>query len=120
MDVTYEVAQMKEDPAFAQNVGIVLVHHVVVRGWSKADRRAVERLEVQVDQARVDALVSELSRRPGIYKILVEVRTGELAPGDDLLFAVVAGDLRASASTVLDELRARIKSDALTKTEFLL
>lgn len=33
MNVTHEVARMKEDPAFAQNVGIVLVHHVVVRGW---------------------------------------------------------------------------------------
>jgi molybdopterin synthase catalytic subunit len=119
MDLTHEVARMKEDPAFAQNVGIVLVHHVVVRGWSKAGHRAVERMEVRVDQARVDALVSELSRRPGIHKILVEARTGELAPGDDLLFAVVAGDRRANANPVLDELRARIKSDAQTKTERL-
>ncbi|MBA3002992.1 MAG: molybdenum cofactor biosynthesis protein, partial [Desulfurivibrio sp.] len=35
MDISKTIAEMKKNPAFAENVGMVLVHNGVVRGWSR-------------------------------------------------------------------------------------
>ncbi len=40
---------MKKDPVFSKNVGMVLVHNGIVRGWFRDDRKPVASLEVQAD-----------------------------------------------------------------------
>ena len=119
MDITREIAKMKEDPEFAQNVGMVLVHNGVVRGWSRGDHSVVKRIRVDANQEKIALLREEYLRRPGIYRILVEARSGLLSPGDDLLFIVVAGDIRENVKSVLSELLDRIKSEAVSKKEFV-
>ena len=117
MDISKTIASMKRDPEFSQNVGMVLVHNGVVRGWSKKDRVSVTQMEVRADLEKIEALRREYEGKPGIFKILVEANSGMLVPGDDLLFILVAGDLRENVKPVLAGLLDRIKSEAVTKVE---
>jgi Molybdopterin converting factor, large subunit len=117
MDITKVIGEMKKEPGFSENVGIVLVHNGVVRGWSHKDHKIVKHIEVAVDEQKIEVLRKEYSRKPGVYKILIECRSGRLNPGDDLLCIVVAGDIRENVKPVLSELLDRIKVEAVTKTE---
>jgi len=118
MDISREIARMKEEPGFRENVGMILVHNGVVRGWSRVDHSPVAQIWVEPDRNKIDALREEYSKRPGIYKILIEAKSGMLSPGDDLLFIVVAGDIRENVKPVLSELLDRVKSEAVSKKEF--
>ena len=117
MDINQTLSELKKDPEFARNVGMVLVHNGIVRTWSRADGSEVTAVEVKADHAKVAALCREYEQKPGIYKVLAEAREGKLYPGDDLLFIVVAGALREEVKAVLAELLDRIKDEAVSKTE---
>jgi molybdopterin synthase catalytic subunit len=49
--------------------------------------------------------------------VVAEARSGRLEPGDDLLFILVAGDIREHVKPVLSDLLDRIKAEAVTKKE---
>ncbi|AAS96685.1 molybdenum cofactor biosynthesis protein MoaE [Nitratidesulfovibrio vulgaris] len=117
MDITLTLAELKKKPGFADNVGMVLVHNGVVRGWSRKDHAPVTSVRVTPDRARMDAICRELEARPGIFCILAEAVEGECRPGDDLLFLVVAGDIRENVKAVFAELLDRIKAEAVIKQE---
>jgi len=117
MDITKVITDMKKEPGFSENVGMVLVHNGVVRSWSRQGHKTVTGIKVAVDERKVEALRKEYSRKPGIYKILIEYHSGELNLGDDLLFIVVAGDIRENVKPVLSELLDRVKAEAVTKSE---
>ena len=117
MDITKTINEMKKEPGFADNVGMVLVHNGVVRGWSREDRSNVEDIDVSPDNEKIEMIRKEFENKPGIYKVVVEAKSGRLKPGDDLLFIVVAGDIRENVKPVLSDLLDRIKSEAVKKTE---
>jgi molybdopterin synthase catalytic subunit len=117
MDINKTIAELKKDPEFARNVGMLLIHNGVVRAWSRADGSEVTAVEVKADHARIAALCREYEQRPGIFRVLAEACEGKLHPGDDLLFIVVAGALREDVKPVLAELLDRIKAEAVTKSE---
>ena len=117
MDISQTIARMKENPEFARNVGMVLVHNGVVRAWSRKDREEVTWLEVTPDLTKIEAIRQEFLGRPGIFDIVIEAKSGRFKPGDDLLFIVVAGDLRENVKPVLSELLDRVKAEAVTKKE---
>ncbi len=117
MDITQAIQKMKQEPGFAEHVGMILVHNGVVRAWSRKDRTGVSMVEVSPDLNRIEELRREYEKKPGIFKVLVEARQGSLTPGDDLLFIVVAGDIRENVKPVLAELLDRIKAEAVVKTE---
>ncbi len=117
MNISQTLAELKKDPEFAKNVGMVLIHNGIVRGWSRGDHSEVTAVEVTPDHARVEALCREYEKKPGIYKVLAEACEGKLYPGDDLLFIIVAGALREDVKPVLAELLDRIKDEAISKTE---
>lgn len=117
MDITKTLAELKQSPGFRENVGMMLVHNGVVRAWSRQDHATVEKVVVTPDRARMAAIVREMEQRPGIYKILAEAAEGELYPGDDLLFLVVAGDIREHVKDTFAELLDRIKAEAVIKQE---
>jgi len=119
MDITATIATLKQEPGFAEHVGMILVHNGVVRGWSRRDRSPVTAVEVSPDFSRIEQLRQEYEKRPGIFRILVEARSGRLSPGDDLLFILVAGDIRENVKPVLAELLDRIKAEAVIKTEYM-
>ncbi len=56
MDITQTLAQLKQDPDFKENVGMVLIHNGVVRGWSRKDHSGVSSIDVTPDRDRIEAL----------------------------------------------------------------
>jgi molybdopterin synthase catalytic subunit len=117
MDISKTIATMKQRPDFNDKVGMILIHNGTVRSWSRKDRQEVSALETVVDHQKIDALRSEYLQRPGIYEIVVEAKSGRFLPGDDLLFIIVAGDIRENIKPVLAELLDRIKAEAVSKNE---
>jgi len=120
MDISKTIAEMKKNPAFAENVGMVLVHNGVVRAWSRKTREGVVALEVTPDQEKIEAIRQEFLKREGIFDIVIEAKSGRFQPGDDLLFMIVAGDIRENVKPVLAELLDRIKAEAVSKREVML
>ena len=117
MDISKTIAELKKRPDFTEKVGMILIHNGTVRAWSRQDRQAVSALETVVDSEKVELLRREYLKWPGIYEIIVEARSGCFQPGDDLLFIIVAGDLREHIKPVLSELLDRIKAEAVSKRE---
>ncbi|MDA8163620.1 MAG: molybdenum cofactor biosynthesis protein MoaE [Desulfobacteraceae bacterium] len=74
-------------------------------------------LEVTPDQEKIEMIREELMNRPGIFDIVVEAKSGRFKPGDDLLFLIVAGDIRENVKPVLSELLDRVKAEAIAKKE---
>ncbi|MCL1985701.1 MAG: molybdenum cofactor biosynthesis protein MoaE [Betaproteobacteria bacterium] len=119
MDITKTLAELKQEPGFTEHVGMMLVHNGVVRAWSRMDHAAVRSVRVRPDRERMRDICREMEQRPGIFRILAEANEGELKPGDDLLFLVVAGDIRENVKSTFAELLDRIKSEAVIKQEML-
>jgi len=117
MDISKTIAAMKQDPAFAGNVGMVLIHNGTVRGWSRGDHSPVNRVEVIADQAKIEQIRCEIEKLTGIYKVVVEARSGVMQPGDDLLFLIVAGNIRENVKPAFAKLLDRIKAEAISKKE---
>ena len=117
MDISKTIAELKSRPDFSQNVGMLLIHNGTVRSWSRKDRSAVQSIEVLPDHHKIVALRDEFLQHEGIYEIIIEANEGMLLPGDDLLFILVAGDIRENVKPVLAELLDRVKSEAVTKRE---
>jgi molybdopterin synthase catalytic subunit len=117
MDLSAALTELKQEPGFADQVGMVLIHNGVVRGHSRESKDSVASLQVTPDQNRIEALRREYESRPGIFRILVQANQGDFQPGHDLLFIIVAGDIRENVHPVLAELLDRIKSEAMHKVE---
>ncbi|MFN2353914.1 MAG: molybdenum cofactor biosynthesis protein MoaE [Desulfopila sp.] len=113
------VEEIKQHPEYYK-AGMILCHNGVVRQTSR-DGRAVSGLTVAVDRHRLEEIVHAQKKRQGIVEILVEINEGEdLAIGDDVMFIVVAGDIRETVLSVLSDTLDQIKSTVTRKTEFFL
>ncbi len=117
MDISKTIAEMKQNPEFAENVGMILIHNGTVRGWSRGDHTPVSRLEVVADQGKIAQICHEIEQMEGIYQVVAEARSGEMHPGDDLLFLIVAGDIRENVKPALALLLDRVKTEAISKKE---
>lgn len=117
MDISKTIAELKSRPDFSDHVGMLLIHNGTVRSWSRNDRSAVKSIEVLPDHQKIRALRDEFLRHDGIYEIIIKANEGTLTPGDDLLFIIVAGDIREHVKPVLAELLDRVKAEAVTKRE---
>ena len=71
MDITRTIEEMKREPGFAAQVGMILVHNGIVRAWSRKDRSAVATIDVSANNDKIRALADEYSKKPGIYKIII-------------------------------------------------
>ena len=115
MQLTGLIDRIKSHPDYAK-VGMILCHNGVVRGTSR-DGRPVSGLAVTVDREALEDILAQQKQRPGIVDILVEVRGGSLKVGDDIMFIVVAGDLRDHVIPVLEDTLNAIKKLVTRKTE---
>lgn len=117
MNLSALLDQIKKHPSYA-DVGMVLAHNGVVRSFSR-DGRKVTGLSIQVDRERLHEIVAAQKKRPGIVDILVEiVPDGSLTVGDDVMYLVVAGDIRENIIAVLTDTLNQIKASVTAKTEF--
>ena len=111
------VAEIKNHPEYAK-AGMILCHNGVVRGTSR-DGRKVSGLSVKVDWQKLEEIITQQKRRDGIVDILVEINEGgNLLIGDDVMFIVVAGDIRETVIESLTDTLNEIKSTVTSKTEF--
>ena len=111
------IEKIKQHPDY-QKAGMILAHNGVVRQTSR-DGRKVTGLRVAVDRNKLDSILARKKETPGIIDILVEIFEGQdLAVGDDVMFLVVAGDIRETVITTLKETLNEIKSTVTQKTEF--
>jgi molybdopterin synthase catalytic subunit len=118
MDISKTIAELKKRPDFNDNVGMILIHNGVVRSWSRQDHSNVSGLTTDVNHELIERIRQEYLKKPGIYEIIIETESGNFQPGDDLLFIIVAGDLREHIKPVLSDLLDRIKAEAIIKHEF--
>ena len=119
MDISATIRKLKQRPEFRDNVGMILIHNGVVRNWSRKDKARVTALEVTPDLDKIEAIRQQYLQYEGIYEIIIEAHSGTFQPGDDLLFILVAGDIRENIKPVLSELLDRIKAEAVAKKEIM-
>ncbi|WP_243313181.1 molybdenum cofactor biosynthesis protein MoaE [Fundidesulfovibrio agrisoli] len=117
MDISKAIAELKGMPGFTEKVGMVLVHNGVVRATSRNEGKAVERLEVHPDQEKIQAICREIEARQGIFAVRAVAKDGIFHPGEDLLFIIVAGDIRENVLSALTDALNRIKAEAVSKCE---
>lgn len=117
MDISAEIAKLKGRDDFRDNVGMILTHNGVVRNWSRSQKGQIIGLEVEADRTKIEELRQEYLEKSGIYEIVIKSYSGTFQPGDDLLFIIVAGDIRENIKPVLAELLDRVKAEAITKRE---
>ncbi|MFO7752865.1 MAG: molybdenum cofactor biosynthesis protein MoaE [Desulfobacteraceae bacterium] len=111
------VAKIKENPDF-DGVGMILCHNGVVRRTTR-DGREVDSLEVRVDHDILAGIVEDSRKREGILDVLVHVHENRrLYVGDDVMYIVVAGDIRENVISTLSYTLDRVKSEATEKTQY--
>ena len=108
---------IKKRPDYDQ-AGMILAHNGVVRGTSR-DGRSVSGLRVAVDQGNLSAVLEKNRCMPGILDIQVWINENrDLSVGEDVMFLVVAGDIRENVISTLEKTLNEIKSLVTSKTEF--
>lgn len=115
--------EAKADPAALQE-GMYLVHNGVVRETPKALVRqgivtgnAVTGMVFSYDAEKVDQAVADTLRLPGIFHARVWLNQGRLMPGDDIMYALVGGDIRPRVIDALQFLVERIKTQCVEEIE---
>jgi molybdopterin synthase catalytic subunit len=117
MDISKAIAELKREPGFADNVGMILVHNGVVRSWSRKDHAEVVAIEITPDFEKMEQIRKEIEAREGIFRAVAQANGGMMQPGDDVLFLIVAGDIRENVKAALADLLDRVKAEAVTKRE---
>ena len=117
MNLATMVDQIKQHPDY-HKAGMILCHNGVVRLTSR-EGREVTGLEVAVDHDRLNHILCEQKKRPGIIDILIHVNEGrKLAVGDDVMFLVVAGDIRDNVLGTLTDTLNLVKAEATSKKQY--
>lgn len=115
MNLIEMIAQVKAHPDY-HKAGMILCHNGVVRNVSR-DGTAVQELIVTADRTRLNEIIAETKKRPGIIEVFAEVNEGTLHPGDDIMYVVVAGDIRENVIPALADTINMIKSGVTKKIE---
>jgi len=117
MSIKQLLDEIKKHPEY-EKAGMILCHNGIVRRTSR-DGRPVEGLTVDVDHTRLRSIIEHRKQDPGIVEIRVEIREKQrLTVGDDVMFLVVAGDIREHVIQTLKDTLDAIKSTATHKTEY--
>ena len=110
------IQKVKAHPEF-HRAGMLLCHNGVVRKTSR-DGREVSGLRVSVDEDRLAQVLAKHRTRAGIVDIQVEIiAEKDLSVGDDVMYLLVAGDIRDNVIPVLNDTLNDIKSLVTRKTE---
>jgi molybdopterin synthase catalytic subunit len=111
------IRKIKDHPDFSR-AGMILAHNGIVRATSR-DGRPVTGLEVAVDHGKLKEILHKERSRPGILDIQVHIRENtKLTVGEDVMFLVVAGDIRENVIQTLTDTLNQIKSRVTSKTQF--
>ena len=96
--------------------GMYLVHNGVVRGTSR-DGRPVTGMILSVDRARLAELLESARLMEGVTHVRAWVNEGELSIGDDIMYVLVAGDIRDHVFEALGAFVRMIKTEVVAEEE---
>mgnify|MGYP000872483654 CR=1 FL=1 len=99
-------------------IGVFFTHTGVVRATSR-DGSAVAGMEVSCDGGRLEDVIAQVENMPGVIGARAWVNEGALAVGDDIVWALVAGDIRKNVFAAWETLSRRIKHEVVTQHETL-
>ena len=117
MNIQTMLEQIKKHPDY-HKAGMILCHNGVVRATSR-EGDEVTGLEITVDHEGLSRIISEQKKRPGIVEILIHINEGKaLKVGDDVMFLVVAGNIRENVIAVLTDTLNLVKSQVTSKKQF--
>lgn len=113
------VDQIKRHPKFSE-AGMILGHNGVVRKASR-EGKLVSGLSVKVNHVRLKEIIEQQKQTKGILDILVHIHEDKrLAVGDDVMYLVVAGDIRETVLQTLTDTLNLIKSEVTDKTQYFI
>jgi molybdopterin synthase catalytic subunit len=102
--------------ASPEELGMILIHHGIVRASSKSGR-PVRGMKLSYDQEKLDSVIPVFKQKPGIVEIKVWINTGSLEIGDTIMLLLVAGRFRTDVLPVFDELLSLIKREIVSEKE---
>jgi molybdopterin synthase catalytic subunit len=111
------IARVKKHPEIA-GAGMILCHNGIVRNSDRSGEKRVTGLRVEVNHSEIERIRHAAQSRKGIVAVEIEALEGEFQVGDDLLYVVVAGDVRENVFSVMRETVEMIKAGGVTKTEY--
>ena len=104
--------------------GMYLTHNGTVRQTAKAKVRYGEENTKEVtgmifsyDEEKINAVIAETYKMPGIYYIRVWLNEGQLKTGDDIMYVLIGGDIRPRVVDALQYLVGRVKNECVIETE---
>lgn len=107
----------------AGKIGMYLTHCGTVRGTARAAVRdgagaaPVQAMRFSYDRAKMEAAVAETRQMEGIYHVRAWLNEGTLAVGEDIMYVLVAGDIRPHVVEALQFLVGELKSTCVTEQE---
>ena len=117
MNLEKMIQQIKKHPQ-AERIGMILCHCGIVRG-SDREGRPVSGLRLTVDHDKLKSVVTQSKKHPGIVEILVDfAEDRDLSVGDEVMYLVVAGDIREHVIAALTATLNAVKSTVTRKQQF--
>jgi molybdopterin synthase catalytic subunit len=119
LNINLLIEKVKQHPDYPK-AGMILCHNGVVRNNSRNGKK-VSGLSISIDHEKLEKIIAENKKKEGIIEILIHiVQNKKLLVGDDIMYLVVAGDIRENVIDVLTKTLNQIKSSVTKKTEFFL
>lgn len=98
--------------------GMILIHNGIVRGSTRSGE-PVSRIKVAVDRGKLEPILNDAKKMPGIVAVEAEINEGLLEIGDDVMLLGVAGDIRENVLNCLTATLNRIKKEVTSKQEYV-
>lgn len=111
------IARVKQHPEI-HRAGMILLHNGIVRNSDRTAEKRVTSLRVEANRSEIQNVKRWAESQPGIIAVEIHAFEGELYVGDDLLYIVVAGDVRENVFSVMRETLEKIKAQGVRKTEY--
>lgn len=101
-----------------KEIGIFFIHNGVVRGTTR-EGVPVSALDISCDHERLAKTIAAVEDMPGVVAARAWVNEGALTVGEDMICALVAGDIRKNVFRGWETLVRRIKSEVIVASETL-
>jgi len=100
----------------SHRIGMIASHLGIVRGHSRDGRKVVS-VEVTYDMDQLNNIIKNIKDMPGIVEAMIEINSGTLNIGDEVMYLAVGGDIRENVFAALIRGVDMIKKDAAKKRE---
>jgi|WetSurMetagenome_2_1015567.scaffolds.fasta_scaffold19375_2 molybdopterin synthase catalytic subunit len=115
MDKDRLLEKIRMHPDF-NKVGMIASHLGIVRGHSRNGRKVVA-VDISYNMDALNDIITKIKAMPGIVEALVEVRSGMLNVGEEVMYLAIGGDIRENVFSALVKGVDMIKADASSKRE---